>query len=152
MKANERTTMKRSGNLRVERSQREQERVSQASERARHPTGMPPVMSRGGMAGKPGSRSKSTQTNLRRKYYYSIGATGTEVRLPALPALQPSWRMLSGAMAIALLVAVWAMWSSSMFQVSKVNILGSVRIPRADILSALNLDGEFNPIHAAEGS
>jgi hypothetical protein len=142
MKLNERTSTKRSSALRSERSERQQERVSQAAERARHPSSMPPVMTRGNMAGAPGSRRKTAQTNVRRKYYYSVGDTGTEVRLPAMPALQPSWRMLSGAMVVAMLAAVWAMWSSSLFQVDKVSVLGAQRIPQADIVGALNLAGE----------
>ncbi len=142
MKSNERTTQKRSASLRTERSQRAKERVSQASERARNPTGMPPVLSRGSMVGARGSRKKVGQTNVRRKYYYSIGATGTEVRLPALPALQFSWRMLSGLMSAGLLALIWAMWSAPIFQVSRVNVTGLVHIPKGDVLSALNLDGE----------
>jgi hypothetical protein len=142
MKDNERTSTKRSSALRGDRSQREQTRVSQASERARHPSSMPPVMSRGNMAGAPGSRRKTTQTNVRRKVYYSLGNSGAEVHLPAMPVFRPSWRMLSGVICLGLLVCIWAMWSSAMFQIGKINIQGSKRIPLADISAALGLDGE----------
>jgi hypothetical protein len=142
MKDNERTSTKRSSALRSERSVREQSRVSQASERARHPSSMPPVMSRGNMAGAPGSRRKTTQTNMRRKVYYSLGKSGAEVHLPAMPVFRPSWRLLSGAISLALLASIWAMWSSAMFQIGKINIVHAQRIPHADIETALNLDGE----------
>jgi cell division protein FtsQ len=142
MKFNERTSTKRSSNLRSQRSEREQERISQAAERARHPSNMPPVMSRQSMAGAPGSRRKSTQTNVRRKVYYSVGNNGTEVRLPTMPVLRPSWRILSGLMVIGLLAGLWAMWSSSMFQIDKISIQGAERIPHDEITNALNLVGE----------
>ncbi len=142
MRFKERTSSKRSSNLRSQRSEQEQERISQAADRARHPSNMPPVMSRQSMAGAPGSRRKSAQTNMRRKVYYSVGNSGTEVRLPAMPILRPSWRILSGLMVVGLMAAVWAMWSSAMFQIDKVSIQGAERIPHDEITTALNLVGE----------
>ncbi|HEY3344545.1 MAG TPA: FtsQ-type POTRA domain-containing protein [Anaerolineaceae bacterium] len=141
MKDSERTNSKRSAALRSQRSQREHERVSQASERARNPSTMPPVMSRGSMAGAPGTRRKATQTNVRRKVYYSLGASGAEVSLPSITMLRPSWRLLSGAMAIVLLAAIWAMWSTAMFQIGKINVIGVKRIPQAEISKAVDLEG-----------
>jgi cell division protein FtsQ len=143
MKDSERTNSKRSAALRTQRSQRESERVSQASERARNPsTGMPPVMSRGNMAGAPGTRRKTaTQTNMRRKVYYSLGATGAEVRLPSITMLRPSWRTLSGAMVLVLMAGLWAMWSADLFQIDKISVLGAKRIPQAEISKALDLGG-----------
>ncbi|MCL4560515.1 MAG: FtsQ-type POTRA domain-containing protein [Chloroflexi bacterium] len=131
---------KRSFSLRSRNSERSQERVSQAADRARRPMAVPPVMARTSMAGK--SAHRRPQGNARRQYYYSLNTPGAELRLPALPVVQFGWRLASGTMAVFLVIAIWALLSASNFQVEGVRVLGAKRLTSSDVNAALNIDGE----------
>ncbi len=129
----------RSADLRSRKAARAKDKITQASEKARHPVNVRPVTVRGNMAGTPGKRR--TQSNVRKKYYYTLNTTGAEVRLPAFPILHAGWRLLSGGLVIVLLVGIWAMYSSSTFQVGSLKIVGAKRIAPADINTSLDLEG-----------
>jgi cell division protein FtsQ len=143
MSAVDRRQANRATQVRTRRSGTIEQRGAQAADRVKNPVSMPPVMTRGrvtGMAALPGTR-KRQQSNVRRKYYYALNTSGAEVRLPAIPQIQLGWRLLSGILSIVLLVGIWAMWSTSMFQVEKVRVVGAKRIPTADINTAAGLEG-----------
>jgi cell division protein FtsQ len=129
----------RATSLRSRHSERSQEKVAQAADKARRPMAVPPVMARNGMAGK--SARRRPQGNVRRQYYYSLNTPGAELRLPALPVIQFGWRLASGTMAIILVIAIWALLNASNFQVDGVRVLGAKRLTANDINAALNLDG-----------
>ncbi|MDD5368694.1 MAG: FtsQ-type POTRA domain-containing protein [Anaerolineaceae bacterium] len=133
----------RATQVRTRRSSTTEQRAAQAVDRVKNPTSTPPVMTRGrvtGMAAVPGTR-KRQKSSVRRKYYYTLNTTGAEVRLPAIPQIQLGWRLLSGVLSIAFLIGIWAMWSSAMFQVDKVRVVGAKRIPTADINTTAGLEG-----------
>src|SRR5512133_3465038 len=66
----------RSSDLRSQRAVRSKDRITQASERARHPVNVRPVTVRGNMAGT--NAKRRTQGNVRRKTYYTLNTAGAE--------------------------------------------------------------------------
>jgi hypothetical protein len=70
------------------------------------------------------------------------GTPGSEVRLPALPQLRLSWRLLSGLLAIGMLVLLFMMGTSTAFAVDQVNLSGGIRVPAEEISQKLDLQGE----------
>jgi hypothetical protein len=70
------------------------------------------------------------------------GTPGSEVRLPALPQVRLSWRMLSGLIAVGMLVLLFMMGTSTAFAVDQVNLTGGIRVPAEEISQKLDLQGE----------
>ncbi len=132
----------RSSQLRSHRTQQSQQRSTRAAERARRPVATPPVMARGSMAGV-GARKRTgaLKQSVRPRRFYSLKTTGAEVRIPALPVLQFGWRLASFALAVVCGLALWAMASSSMFQVDQIRIVGSKRLSAQEVNQALDLQG-----------
>ncbi len=129
----------RADQVRQRRTQHSQQRVSRVSQQAARPANTPPVFVRGNAAGSP-VRQK-TPTRTRRQYYYTLNATGAEVRLPAFPAVRPGWRLLSGLMVIGLLAALFALWSMPMFQLSSARLVGAKRLTASDVNTVLGIEG-----------
>lgn len=78
-------------------------------------------------------------SRTRRRYDVSLGSPGAELRLPAVPTLRWSWRIVSGALVLALLGVLYALWSLPMFQVSAAEISGLQRISERDVNLVLGL-------------
>ncbi|HNR46565.1 MAG TPA: FtsQ-type POTRA domain-containing protein [Anaerolineaceae bacterium] len=97
-----------------------------------------PVVARGGY-GAPIVQQARTKT--RRQLYYNISATGVEVRLPSLPIIRPDWRMLSGALAVALFVAIMLVWNAPSFQVGLIQVEGLQRVTADELNAVLGLQG-----------
>jgi hypothetical protein len=107
--------------------------------------GKPPVMARGGMESMAVRRPKRSAP--RRRYDFSLGslvadAPGAEVRLPALPHLQFSWRILSGGIIIMLVACLYMVWKSPAFRISDVQATGLERLTVADLNSTLGVLGD----------
>ena len=88
------------------------------------------------------SSSYTTGSRYRKPVYLSTGTPGSEVRLPALPKLTLSWRLLSGLLAIAAAVMLFMMRSGDIFRVNAVNLSGGVRVPADEIKASLNVTGD----------
>lgn len=86
--------------------------------------------------------SKTAATRNRARVYMPTGTPGSEVRLPALPQLRLSWRMLSGLIAVGMLVLLFMMATSTAFAVDQVNVSGGIRVPAEEISQKLDLQGE----------
>jgi cell division protein FtsQ len=133
------TIQRRSDQVRQRRQQTSQRRINQAAERSTRPMAVPPVISRGGMASVP--LRQRVQTHPRRQYYYSLNTTGAEVRLPALPAIHPGWRLLSGALVLGLAAALFLLWNFPLFQLSAARVVGAKRLSAHDINAVLDVAG-----------
>lgn len=140
--------------VRQRRSQNSQQRVSRTRQNAAHPVPSQPVIVRGTNPFAARPLKNSTQSRVRRQYYYSLGATGAEVRLPAVPFFRPDWRMLSGLLAVLLLLALYALTSAPQFQVNEIDVQGIQRLTASDIEAVLELKGsqiiQFNPTAAKQ--
>jgi len=78
----------------------------------------------------------------RRQYYYALSTPGAEVRLPALPVIRPSWRMISGLLAAVMILAMSALWNAPTFQIGDITISGAQRIAKVDLEAVMNMAGE----------
>lgn len=86
--------------------------------------------------------SRSAATRNRSRVYMPTGTPGSEVRLPPLPQFHFSWRLLSGLIAIGMLVLLFMMGTSTAFAVDQVNLSGGVRVPVEEISQKLDIQGE----------
>ena len=86
--------------------------------------------------------NRSAATRNRSRVYMPTGTPGSEVRLPALPQVRLSWRMLSGLIAVGMLVLLFMMGTSTAFAVDQVNLTGGIRVPAEEISQKLDLQGE----------
>lgn len=144
-------TNTRANQVRERRQQQSQSRLEQINRHKQAPVKSQPVVMR---ASAPAARSarpvhQNTRGNVRRQYYYSLDASGVEVRLPAVPMVHPGWRMASGLLVVAMLAAIMLMLSSAMFEVSDLTITGLQRLSPNDVADALDLAGtaalDLNP-------
>jgi len=86
--------------------------------------------------------NRSAATRNRSRVYMPTGTPGSEVRLPALPQLHLSWRLLSGLIAVGMLVLLFMMGTSTVFAVDQVNLSGGIRVPAEEISQKIDLQGE----------
>jgi hypothetical protein len=96
-----------------------------------------PIVSRRGAYGVP--FHQQTQTKVRRQLYFSLGASGAEIRVPALPFLNPSWRFISGMLMFASAAAMAFMFYAPEFQVTSVEVKGLNRLEPDRIQPILDL-------------
>lgn len=78
----------------------------------------------------------------RRQYNYSIGATGAEIRLPAISSINIGWRFLSFFLGIFCLVGIYVLFNSAEFQVHQIQTSGLSRLSVTDLDAVLKLQGE----------
>lgn len=132
----------RSELLRQRRSQRGSQRVTRGGQMARKPVKTQPVMVRNVSAPtmKPVARRIARKTQPRRQFYYSLGATGAELRLPALPIVNPGWRLLSALLAVAYCFGLFTLWNNPSFVVSEVDIVGLQRLTAADVAAVMDVN------------
>jgi hypothetical protein len=87
----------------------------------------------------------------RRKVHVPLKTKGAEVQLPAFPKLQLGWRFISGLVFIISLVVVISLSSSSMFEISTINLQGAQRLGSDMILAHVDLAGRsIISVHPAE--
>jgi cell division protein FtsQ len=77
----------------------------------------------------------------RKRIYVPSGQPGTEVRLPAIPQFNFSWRILSALLAILAAVGCWYMFASDEFAVSEVKLDGAKRVSAQEVINSLNVTG-----------
>ena len=86
--------------------------------------------------------TRSAATRNRSRVYMPTGTPGSEVRLPALPQVRLSWRMLSGLIAVGMIILLFMMGTSTAFAVDQVSLSGGIRVPAEEIAQKLDLQGE----------
>ena len=140
--------------IRQRRSQRSQQHVSSTRQAASRPMPSQPVIVRGSHPTAARPLRNSTQSRVRRQYYYTLGASGAELRLPAIPFLKLDWKMLSGTLVILLGFALYTLLSAPQFKIQGIEVQGIQRLTPGDIDAALEATGEsvvqFNLIEARE--
>jgi cell division protein FtsQ len=98
----------------------------------------PPIVTRQGTSNTTPLSRRATSP-ARRQYYYALSTPGAEVRLPALPVLRPSWRMVSGAIVILMAFCLFALWNAPTFRIGSIELTGAQRITRPDVEAVLNV-------------
>jgi hypothetical protein len=84
----------------------------------------------------------TSSSRSRRQVYLPTGTPGSEVRLPTLPRLSFSWRWVSTAIALGMIVLLYLMVNSSNFAVNTINLSGGIRVPAEEVKASLNVTGE----------
>jgi len=84
----------------------------------------------------------SPKQTARRQYNYSVGATGAEIRLPAISSINIGWRFLSFFMGIFCLVGIYLLFNSAEFQVHQIQTSGLSRLSAADLDAVMKINGE----------
>jgi len=135
------TSTSRADLVRQRRSQRNQKKVSQTLRAAVHPIPSQPVIVRGSHPTATRPLKNSTQSRVRRQVYYTLGNTGAELRLPAIPFLQPDWRYISAALAVILLLGLYALLAAPQFQIQEYQVQGIQRLTFGDIEAVLSIKG-----------
>ncbi len=100
MRGSEKTTPSRAELVRQRRAQTTQQRIQRAKQSVTRREHRPTVIARGMAASSPSPSRPLPTSKVRRQYYFSLNATGAELRLPAIPVVNPGWRLLSGLIAI----------------------------------------------------
>ncbi len=96
-----------------------------------------PIQSRHGAYGIP--IHKQAQTKIRRQLYLSLGAGGAEIRVPALPIFNPSWRFISGLLTAACITGMGYLLYAPQFMVTSVEVKGLNRLAPERIQPILDL-------------
>lgn len=130
-----RPTASRSSEVRERRSQEQVKRQKQAVERAYRP--LPPVTSRGRVQ-RPTTRSPQAG----RRFGIAIGLPQNRLQVPSLPRIQPGWRLASFILGIALIAALYLLWTLPYFRVIEAQVTGAARLSPAEINAALGASGQ----------
>jgi cell division protein FtsQ len=102
--------------------------------------GQPPVLVRNDTSALPIDRRK--RKTARRRYDVALGSYGAELRLPSLPQVRLSWRLLSLLLVAVLGGAIYAVWTAPEFRVQSVEVNGLVRLTPADINMVLGIQDQ----------
>lgn len=101
---------------------------------------MPPTIMRGGV-----TRSRSStrrQKEARRRISLPLKTLGAELRLPALPRIKVSWRVVSGSMVFGLIFAIYLLWTMPIFTVQQIRVKGLDMMESWEINTALQVNGQ----------
>jgi hypothetical protein len=101
---------------------------------------MPPVMVRGRSQNQVRSRKKGLRSKtLKRRYDIALATPGVEIRLPSIPVVHFSWRILSFMLTVGLTFLIYYLWTSPQFQVQIVEMNGVLRLSVDELSRTLNL-------------
>ncbi len=78
---------------------------------------------------------------VRKQFYYTLGASGAELRLPAMPLVDLGPRLVSGALFLLTAVAIYILAFSSRFQVGTYPVTGLQRVDHSAVEAVLKLEG-----------
>ncbi len=76
---------------------------------------------------------KRRHSKTRRRYDVALGNTGAELRLPAMPQVKFSWRLVSGSLIAGLVVLLFYLWASPGYHVQAAEIVGAQRLNSQDV-------------------
>lgn len=135
------TGRRRSEIVRERRSRRDRTKPlgERTKRRAGRRTAAPTVVRAPSMAKRPGGTAAGPQ--IRKRRYIALPTPGAEVRLPAFPAINPGWRLLSGSMAVGLIVLLYTLLSGAGFRVGWVETSGLERISTGEMNAVLGVYG-----------
>jgi hypothetical protein len=130
----------RSGDTRPSKRTRRAVSPVGGRKQVRSPYGQPPVLVRNDASALPLERRK--RKTARRRYDVALGSHGAELRLPSLPQVRLSWRLLSLLLIAVLAGAIYAVWTAPEFQVQAVELQGLVRLTPTDINTVLGIENQ----------
>lgn len=132
----------RSEQLRQRRAQTNREGKSQPRKTATRTFNAAPVTVRAYQSNVVTPLRPVKSNQVRKQMYYSLGASGAEMRLPALPILNLGSRIISGMVIGLVLLALYVIAFSSEFQVNQLDVKGIQRLTVSDFEAILGATGE----------
>lgn len=133
--------LSRSDLVRQRRQDRSSKRITQTRDAVNRAARTPAVVVRGDTLSAARSIHQSSRSRVKRQYYYSLGASGAELRLPALPMINLGWKGISAIIAVFAALAIFALAFSPQFQVSDIKVEGISRLTVGDIEAVLGARG-----------
>ena len=127
--------------LREKRAQQGRERVSSTRKPASRQVHSTPVTVRSYHSSAAAPVQPLRTSRVKKQYYYTLGASGAELRLPAIPLMQIGPRLVSAFIVIVSALAVYLLGFSSQFQLSSYKVTGLQRVDRSDVEAVLQLNG-----------
>lgn len=150
--SNARASTNRAGLVRERQQQRTQEKINKSRQSATNITNRnsAPVFTRGVVTGL--NYPVPAPKKVRRQFNYTLGNTGTEIRMPAIPEIHIGWRLLSFILLFVCITGLYFLFSSPIFQIQNLQLEGFQRLTTADINTVLDINGKsivwFNPSKA----
>ncbi len=135
-------SISRSDLVRQRRSQRSTQHVTKTRQAASYPARSQPVIMRSDIFNAAQPIQTNSRSRVKRQFYYSLGASGAELRLPALPFFNAGGRFISAMIAVFAALAIYALGFSAQFQISDITIDGISRLTAGDIQAVVNVQGE----------
>ncbi|MBI9044263.1 MAG: FtsQ-type POTRA domain-containing protein [Anaerolineaceae bacterium] len=138
MTTNAQRTTTRADLIRQRRERKSQKRQDTIVRQARGNSSSPAtIIMRGTTMGSPVFKGASSRPRM--KVSIPLEAPGSELRLPAIPMIQPSWKILSSFISIILCVFLFMFFASPDFKIKSVNISGIERLSADQIIMDLSL-------------
>jgi len=100
---------------------------------------MPPVLMRGGFASMAQPKKKRKGKTPKRRFDIALSSPGVEISLPAIPAVNIGWRLLSGVLAVGLFILFYHLWTSPLYQVQAAELEGNQYLNNETVNQVLNL-------------
>ncbi len=100
---------------------------------------LPPVLMRNSFTPMAQPKGKKKSKSPKRRYDIALASPGVEIRLPAMPSVRLGWRLLSAAMAAALLFLLYHFWTAPVYQVQAAELEGNHYLSSETVNSMLNL-------------
>lgn len=136
------TSIPRATLVRERQKQQTEEKIKRTTRAVQQPVqkaSTPMVSRRGAYALAYPTMPKKTH---RRQYNYAVGATGAEIRLPAISSINIGWRFLSFFLGIFCLVGIYLLFNSAEFRVNQIQTSGLLRLTAADLDAVMKIQGE----------
>ncbi len=159
MSVNSTSAISRAEQLRQRRAQKTANRVSARRNSAPLKSAVgaktsPAILMKGYQASTSVPLRKIPTMRVRRQYYYPLGSSGAEIRLPAIPLVKPGMRLVSAMLAVLCAMILYTLGFSDQFEVQHFQVLGLQRFSYSDLEAVLRLEGsqiiEFDPLQARQ--
>ncbi len=136
------TSIPRATLVRERQKQQTEEKIKRTTRAVQQPVQKvttPMVSRRGVYAAAYPATPKQTKS---RQYNYAIGATGAEVRLPAISSINIGWRFLSFFLGIFCLAGIYLLFNAAEFRVNQIQTSGLLRLTAADLDAVMKIQDE----------
>src|SRR5574340_1559544 len=133
--------LSRSDLVRQRRQDRSSKRITQTREAVSRAARTPAVVVRGDFINTARPIHQTNRSRVKRQFYYSLGASGAELRLPALPMFNLGWKGISAIIAVFSALAIFALAFSPQFQIADIKVEGISRLTAGDIEAVLGARG-----------
>lgn len=134
-------SINRSDLVRQRRSERSTARAAQTRSAASRPVHSQPVIVRSDAFASARPMQANSRSRVKHQYFYALGASGAELRLPALPFISAGGRFFSAIIVVFAALVIYALAFSPTFQVSEVSVDGISRLTSGDIQAVLDVQG-----------